>query len=72
MTMNSPDKRIEVPIGVLREFGIEALASAGLAAEPAELVTDVQLEATIRGQPTHNIGAIAGYAEQVAERSAEQ
>ena len=67
MTMNSPDKRIEVPIGILREFGIEALASAGLAAEPTELVTEVQLEATIRGQPTHNVGAIAGYAEQVAE-----
>ena len=65
-TMNSPDKRIEVPIDVLRDFGIEALASAGLAAEPTELVVEVQLEAAVRGQPTHNVGDIARYAAQVA------
>ena len=64
--MNSPDKRIETPIDVLREFGIEALESAGLAAEPTELVVEVQLEAAVRGQPTHNVADIARYAEQVA------
>ena len=56
--MNSMDKRVDVPIEVLREFGIEALESACLAAEPAKLVVEVQLEASVRGQPTHNMGDI--------------
>ncbi len=64
--MNSPDKRVDVPIDVLREFGIEALESAGLAAEAAELVVEVQLEATVRGQPTHNVGDIPRYASLVS------
>ena len=64
--MNSMEKRVDVPIGVLREFGIEALESAGLAAEPAKLVVEVQLEASVRGQPTHNMGDIPRYARFVA------
>ena len=63
--MGSSDDHIQVPIEVLRDFGIEALESSGLAAEPADLVVEVQLEATVRGQPTHNIGDVTRYANEV-------
>ena len=61
----SADERVDVDIDSLREFGLEALRAAGLGTEPAALVTDVQIEATVRGQPTHNVGAIPGYAGRV-------
>ncbi len=59
------DERINVPIDTLREFGRRAFVNAGMDAEVAEIVTEVQLEAAIRGQPTHNVGDIPRYADQV-------
>ena len=59
------DERIEVSIETLREFGQRAFTTAGLDAEVAKIVTEVQLEAAIRGQATHNVGDIPRYADQV-------
>ena len=59
------DNRIEVPIEILRDFGERALIAAGVDTEVAKVVTEVQLEAAIRGQITHNIGDIPRYAERV-------
>lgn len=59
------DERINVPIETLRDFGRRAFVNAGADAQVAETVTEVQLEAAVRGQPTHNIGDIPRYADQV-------
>lgn len=59
------DERIEVSIETLRDFGQRAFTTAGLDAEVAEIVTEVQLEAAIRGQATHNVGDIPQYSDQV-------
>jgi LDH2 family malate/lactate/ureidoglycolate dehydrogenase len=53
-------------IDSLRAFGREALLRAGLDREGAEIVTEVQLEASMRGQPTHDIVSIPRYATRVA------
>ncbi len=50
----------------LRAFSREALEKAGLAAEGAAIVTEVQLESSLRGQATHNIGDIPRYARRLA------
>lgn len=50
----------------LRAYGREALERAGLAAEGARIVTEVQLEASLRGQPTHNIASLPRYARRIA------
>jgi amino acid adenylation domain-containing protein len=55
-----------VTLESLRAFGIEVLTRAGLAEQGAEIVTEVQLEASLRGQPTHNMGSIPRYATRIA------
>jgi amino acid adenylation domain-containing protein len=50
----------------LMAYGREALETAGLSPEGAAIVTEVQLEASMRGQPTHNIGSIPRYARRIA------
>jgi amino acid adenylation domain-containing protein len=50
----------------LRAYGREALEKAGLSPEGAAIVAEVQLEASLRGQPTHNMGAIPRYARRLA------
>ncbi len=50
----------------LRSYGREALERAGLVPEGAAIVTEVQLEASLRGQPTHNMVAIPRYARRIA------
>jgi len=54
-----------VTIDSLRQYGEEAFIRAGLAEEGARIVTDVQLEASLRDQPTHNMGGVPGYAARV-------
>lgn len=49
----------------MRHFANAALIDAGLDADVAALVAEVQLEASIRGQPTHNVGDIPLYAEHI-------
>ena len=51
----------------LRRYGEEAFRRVGLPEEGAALVTDVQLEASLRGQPTHNMGGVPGYASRVSK-----
>src|SRR5919109_3676467 len=46
--------------------GVEAFVRAGLPEEGARIVTEVQLEASLRGQPTHNMGGVPGYARRAA------
>lgn len=55
-----------VTIESLRAYGREALTRAGLDLKGAEIVTDVQLEASLRGQPTHDMVSIPRYASRVA------
>jgi LDH2 family malate/lactate/ureidoglycolate dehydrogenase len=54
-----------VTIDSLRSYGREALERVGLAPEGAAIVTEVQLEASLRGQPTHNMSAIPRYARRI-------
>ena len=50
----------------LRAYGREALLRAGLSPDGAEIVTEVQLEASLRGQPTHDMVSIPRYALRIA------
>lgn len=50
----------------LRAFGIEAFARAGLGHEGAATIVEVQLEANLRGQATHHMGDVPGYARRLA------
>jgi len=58
--------RILVTIESLRAYGHDALMRAGLTAEGAAIVTEVQLEASMRGQPTHDMVSIPRYAVRIA------
>jgi LDH2 family malate/lactate/ureidoglycolate dehydrogenase len=55
-----------VTVESLRRYGEEAFVRAGLPEGGARIVTDVQLEASLRGQPTHNMGGVPGYARRAA------
>jgi amino acid adenylation domain-containing protein len=50
----------------LRAFCREALERAGMSPEGAAIVTEVQLESSLRGQATHNIADIPRYAGRLA------
>jgi len=54
-----------VTIESLRAYGREAFSQAGLPAEGAETITEVQLESSLRGQPTHNMGDVPGYCRRI-------
>jgi LDH2 family malate/lactate/ureidoglycolate dehydrogenase len=56
---------VRVGVDALRQYGIEAFTKAGLAEEGARAVTEVQLEANLRGQPTHNMGNVPGYCKRI-------
>lgn len=64
-TATNPAK-ILVTIESLRAYGREALTRAGLTPRGAEIVTEVQLEASLRGQPTHDMVSIPRYASRIA------
>src|SRR5579863_6718616 len=49
----------------LRAFGIEAFEQAGLPEEGATIITEVQLESALRGQPTHNMGDVPNYCRRI-------
>ena len=56
---------IRVTLDSLRLWGREALEYAGLPPEGAAIVTEVQIEASLRGQPTHNVDSIPRYARRI-------
>lgn len=58
---------VRVTVDSLRRYGEEAFRRVGLPESGAAMVTDVQLEASLRGQPTHNMGNVPGYASRVAK-----
>lgn len=58
--------RVRVSVESLRSYGREALERAGLAPDGAAIVTEVQLEASLRDQPTHNMVSIPRYAQRIA------
>jgi amino acid adenylation domain-containing protein len=55
-----------VSVESLRAYGREALVRAGLTTDGAAIVTEVQLEASLRDQPTHNMVSIPRYARRIA------
>jgi amino acid adenylation domain-containing protein len=57
--------RVRVTLESLRAYGHEALERAGLDPAGAAIVTDVQLEASMRDQPTHNMVSIPRYATRI-------
>jgi LDH2 family malate/lactate/ureidoglycolate dehydrogenase len=56
---------VRIKTDALRAWGIEAFTRAGLPPDGAAEVTEVQLEANLRGQPTHNMGGVPGYAKRM-------
>jgi amino acid adenylation domain-containing protein len=56
---------VHVTLESLRAYGREALERAGLNPDGAAIVTEVQLEASLRGQPTHNMDSIPRYARRI-------
>lgn len=64
-TQVAVEAQTRVSTDSLRAFGIEAFTKAGLPDEGAREVTEVQLEANLRGQPTHNMGGVPGYAKRM-------
>ena len=61
------ERFVRVSVDRLRRFGRESLEKAGLAASGAAIVTEVQLESSLRGQPTHNIADIPRYARRLQQ-----
>ena len=57
--------RVRVTLESLRCYGREALERAGLEPDGAAIVTEVQLEASLRDQPTHNMVSIPRYAQRI-------
>jgi hypothetical protein len=55
-----------VTVDSLRAYGREALEGAGLRHDGAAIVTEAQLEASLRDQPTHNMVSILRYARRTA------
>ena len=62
---NPTEGLIYVTVESLRAYGREALEGAGLDPDGAAIVTEVQLEASLRGQPTHNMDSIPRYAGRI-------
>lgn len=60
------EERTRFTIDSLRDFSLEALCKAGLAEEGARILTEVQLESSLRGQATHNIADIPRYARRLS------
>jgi LDH2 family malate/lactate/ureidoglycolate dehydrogenase len=54
-----------VTVDSLRAYGREAFIRAGLPEEGAVIITEVQLESSLRGQPTHNMGDVPGYCRRI-------
>ena len=63
---NEVEAPVRVTVESLRAYGREALEQAGLSAEGAAIVTEVQIEASLRGQPTHSMDSIPRYARRIA------
>jgi amino acid adenylation domain-containing protein len=63
--MEPEGEGIRVTVESLRAFGREALEHAGLDPEGAATVAEVQLEASLRGQPTHHVDSIPRYAKRL-------
>ena len=62
---NEVEPAVRVTVESLRAFGCEALERTGMSPEGAAIVTEVQLEASLRGQPTHNMDSIPRYARRI-------
>ncbi len=65
MDLHDLQPAARVTIDSLRAFGIEAFRQAGLTAKGAETIVEVQLESNLRGQATHHMGDVPGYARRL-------
>ena len=63
---STPQRVVLVTAESLRAYGREALEGAGLRRDGAAIVTEAQLEASLRDQPTHNMVSIPRYARRIA------
>ena len=52
----------------LHQFCVAALRRAGLDLEVCEALSEVQIESSMRGQPTHNVSDIPRYVERVKKK----
>jgi LDH2 family malate/lactate/ureidoglycolate dehydrogenase len=66
MTTDAVKPSLLVTTKSLRAYGREALEKAGLSPEGAAIVTEVQLETSLRGQRTHNMDSIPRYARRIS------
>jgi len=64
--ISEPTDHTRYSAGSLRTFSLEALERSGLSQAGARILTEVQLESSLRGQVTHNIGDIPRYAKRLA------
>jgi amino acid adenylation domain-containing protein len=60
-----PQDLIRVEVSQLRTWGRRLLEEAGLSPEGAAVLTEVQLESSLRGQPTHHLGDLPRYARRL-------
>jgi amino acid adenylation domain-containing protein len=65
-TTSTTRPAVLVTVESLRAYGREALEGAGLRRDGAAIVTEAQLEASLRDQPTHNMVSIPRYARRLA------
>jgi amino acid adenylation domain-containing protein len=56
---------IRITLDSLYAWGRQALERVGMPPKGAAIVTDVQVEASLRGQPTHNVDSIPRYARRI-------
>jgi LDH2 family malate/lactate/ureidoglycolate dehydrogenase len=60
-SMVPTEPAVLVPVEQARDLARSLLEAAGLPPEGAALVAEVQLESSLRGQPTHNLGDLPRY-----------
>ena len=59
---------VKIPVEELRRISIGVLGRHGLNEDDARIVSDVILEAELRGRPAHGLVRLPGIAERVAEK----
>lgn len=63
--VSDAQSELRLPIAKVRELASSALRQAGAAAETADLVAEVLVEADVRGHHSHGIGLLPTYLERV-------
>ena len=64
-TRSEPSETVRVESEPLRRFCEAALSQAGLTPEVGAVLTEVQIEQSLKGMPTHNVADIPRYVERL-------